>query len=81
MRTSRRRRSIERELDALVAAACGTDGPGAILAVAAPLRDVDWRGASGTFARGMRKKLKPTDGFRIASMSKTFTANLVMQLV
>ena len=80
-RTSRRGRAIEGEFAALVAAACGADGPGAVLAVTAPLRGVDWRGASGTFARGVRKKLKPTDGFRIASMSKTFTATLVMQLV
>ena len=72
---------IERELQALVDRACGDDGPGAILAVSAPLKGVDWRRASGTFARGARKALKPSDGFRIASMSKTFTATLIMQLV
>jgi D-alanyl-D-alanine carboxypeptidase len=72
---------IEKELTTLVGRAVGDDGPGAILAVIAPHRDVAWRGAAGTFARDARKRLKASDGFRIASMSKTFTATLVMQLV
>jgi D-alanyl-D-alanine carboxypeptidase len=72
---------IEKELQALVDLAKGEDGPGAILAVTAPLSGVDWKGASGAFKRGGRKHLKATDGFRIASMSKTFTATLLMQLV
>src|SRR5215467_4558920 len=73
--------AIERELTTLVGRAVGDDGPGAILAVVAPHRDVAWRGAAGAFARDARKRLKSTDGFRIASMSKTFTATLLMQLV
>jgi len=81
MSRSQRNDPIERELQALVDRACGADGPGAILAVRAPLVGIDWRGASGSFARGARKRLKATDGFRIASMSKTFTATLIMQLV
>lgn len=72
---------IEQQLQSLADLAEGPDGPGAILAVTAPHRDVDWKGASGAFKRDGRKHLKVTDGFRIASMSKTFTATLVMQLV
>ena len=79
--TRRRAAPLERELQVLVDRAAGADGPGAILAVHAPLNGIAWRGAAGTFARGARKVLKPTDGFRIASMSKTFTATLIMQLV
>ncbi len=72
---------IDKQLQALVDLAVGEDGPGAILGVTAPQSDVDWKGASGAFKRGARKRLKAADGFRIASMSKTFTATLVMQLV
>ncbi len=73
--------TIEKQLQALVDLAEGDEGPGAILGIAAPHLGVDWKGASGAFKRGGRKRLKATDGFRIASMSKTFTATLVMQLV
>jgi D-alanyl-D-alanine carboxypeptidase len=73
--------AIEEKLQALVDRAQDQDGPGAILAVSAPHRAVDWKGACGYFKRGGRKRLKATDGFRIASMSKTFTATLLMQLV
>lgn len=72
---------VEKQLQALVDLAVGEDGPGAILGVRAPLSGVHWKGASGVFKRNARKKLKATDGFRIASMSKTFTATLLMQLV
>ncbi len=74
-------KAIEQELQALVALAVGDAGPGAILGVTAPHLGLDWKGASGVFKRDARKRLKATDGFRIASMSKTFTATLVMQLV
>ena len=73
--------AIEKQLQALVDLAVGDEGPGAILGVAAPPLGVDWKGASGVFKRGGRKRLKEADGFRIASMSKTFTATLLMQLV
>jgi D-alanyl-D-alanine carboxypeptidase len=74
-------KAIERELQAVVDLAMGDAGPGAILGVTAPHLDVEWKGASGVFKRDGRKRLKATDGFRIASMSKTFTATLLMQLV
>ena len=74
-------KTIEKQLQNLVDRAEGEEGPGAILAVTAPQSDVDWKGASGAFKRDARKRLKATDGFRIASMSKTFTATLLMQLV
>lgn len=74
-------KSIEQQLQAVTDLAIGEDGPGAILAVTAPHRGIDWQGASGVFKRDGRKRLRATDGFRIASMSKTFTATLLMQLV
>lgn len=72
---------IERRLTDLVERAAGGDGPGAIIAVSMPLHDVRWQGAGGTFARGSDTPLRADDGFRIASMSKTFTATLVMRYV
>jgi len=73
--------AIEQALERIVERAAGGDGPGAILSVTAPTRGVDWRGAAGFFARGSNERLRATDGFRIASMSKTFTATVVMRLV
>lgn len=67
--------------EAITARGSGGDGPGMLLGVHAPLRGIAWQGAAGHFARGARKRLQPGDGFRIASMSKVFTATLVMQLV
>lgn len=78
-----RRISAERNaaLQAIVARGAGGDGPGMLLGVDAPLTGLSWRGAAGLFARGGRRQLRATDGFRIASMSKVFTATLVMQRV
>ena len=76
-----RMKAIEQELQAVVDLAVGDAGPGAILGVTAPHLGLEWKGASGAFKRDTRKRLKANDGFRIASMSKTFTATLVMQLV
>lgn len=73
--------SVGPRLRALTEQLVGDTGPGAVLRVNAPLHHLDWVGASGYFARGARRRLRPSDGFRIASMSKTFTAVLVMQLV
>jgi D-alanyl-D-alanine carboxypeptidase len=73
--------AIEATLRAIVERAVGADGPGAILGVRLPTLGIDWQGAAGACARGSDRPLAPTDGFRIASMSKTFTATLVMRLV
>ena len=72
---------INSRLDKIVQSAVGATGPGAILGVTAPLQGITWHGAAGLFERSENQPLKPTDGFRIASMSKTFTAVLVMMLV
>ncbi|MEQ8485271.1 MAG: serine hydrolase domain-containing protein [Pseudomonadales bacterium] len=53
----------------------------ALLGVSAPLHGVRWRGAVGPFARGEDRAAAADDGFRIASMSKTFTATLLMMEV
>jgi D-alanyl-D-alanine carboxypeptidase len=68
-------------LAAIVERAAGGDGPGALLAVSCASRGIDWHGAAGRFARGSDRPLAIDDGFRIASMTKTFTATLVMRLV
>jgi D-alanyl-D-alanine carboxypeptidase len=72
---------FESQLTDLVKRASGIDGPGAIIGVSMPLHGIEWQGAAGTFARGSDTPLRASDGFRIASMSKTFTATLVMRYV
>ncbi len=72
---------IERRLTDLVDRAAGDRGPGAILSVVMPLHGIDWRGAAGCVDRAGSRALTTDDGFRIASMSKTFTATLVMRCV
>ena len=72
---------VERDLTSLLERAIGEDGPGAILGLSLPLHGIEWQGAAGHFARGSERPLQPGDGFRIASMSKTFTATLVMRCV
>lgn len=62
----------------LQAARTQDDAIGATVAVSMP--DWSWAGASGRTSRqGMA--LKPTDPFNIASVTKTFTAVLVLRLV
>jgi len=55
--------------------------PGAVLHVEAPRLGLNWQGASGLFAFGEEKPLAPTDAFRTASVTKTFTAATVLRLV
>ncbi|MBX3705511.1 MAG: beta-lactamase family protein [Pseudomonadales bacterium] len=54
---------------------------GVLLGVHAPLQGIRFRGAAGAFGRGSERPITIDDGFRIASMSKVFTAVLVMRLV
>lgn len=68
-------------LQALVEKMSAASGCGSFLSVNAPLTGVGWCGAAGSFSRGATQAVSVADGFRIASMSKVFTAVLVMQEV
>lgn len=72
---------MREKLQALIAQATAGDRPGVLLGVHAPLQGLDWRGAAGSFARGGARALAPQHGFRIASMSKTFTGVLAARLM
>ncbi|MBW4513508.1 MAG: beta-lactamase family protein [Scytonematopsis contorta HA4267-MV1] len=52
--------------------------PGAVLYISTP--DGTWAGASGVSNLARKTPMKPTDGFSIASTSKTFVAVVVLQL-
>jgi D-alanyl-D-alanine carboxypeptidase len=71
----------EQRLQALIERAVSNHGTGTLLGVHAPLHGVSFEGAAGTFDRQHTQPIATTDGFRIASMSKTFTAALVMKQV
>lgn len=68
---------IQRALDADVASAPSI--PGEVLFVRAP--GVEFAGAAGYFDRERRVPLEPDSGFRVASITKTFTAAAVLRLV
>jgi D-alanyl-D-alanine carboxypeptidase len=53
--------------------------PGVVLAVRSP--GLTWTGAAGLEALGSGTKLDPAAGFRIASVTKTFTAAAILRLV
>jgi D-alanyl-D-alanine carboxypeptidase len=72
---------MEATLQAVVDRAATNAGAGALLSVNAPLHGVRWRGAAGRFDRAAERAIRTDDGFRIASMSKTFTALLLMKRV
>jgi D-alanyl-D-alanine carboxypeptidase len=55
--------------------------PGAALHVQAPRLGLDWEGASGLFQFDDDRPLAPSDPFRTASVTKTFTAATVLRLV
>ena len=69
---------VEQHIDQVLEALSSPSSPGAILEVQAP--GLHYHKARGLFARGSDQKLQPTDGFRIASISKLFTGTLCMQL-
>ncbi len=54
--------------------------PGAVLAVSVP-GYATWTGASGLADRGTARRMQPDTPIRLASVSKLFTAVVVMQLV
>lgn len=68
------------QLQALIEQAA-VDAPGVLLAVHAPLHGLDWVGAAGKSSLEGGQMLGVDAGFRIASMSKTFTGVLVAQLM
>ncbi|MBW2085638.1 MAG: serine hydrolase [Deltaproteobacteria bacterium] len=53
----------------------------AFLLVDIPGKDFKFKSASGEFAPGTNTPLDPDDMFRIASVTKTFTATIVFQLI
>ncbi|MEH2265457.1 serine hydrolase domain-containing protein [Nostoc sp.] len=53
--------------------------PGAVMYISTPKGS--WIGASGVINLSTKTRMKPTDGFSIASMSKTFMAVVVLKLV
>lgn len=55
--------------------------PSIILSINAPFEDFSWSGAAGVVERGGTEPVTTAHGFRIASMSKTFTGLLCAQLV
>lgn len=67
---------LQELLDQTVGAA-----PGVLLSVHAPLLGLDWSGAAGVASLERGDALHPEYGFRIASMSKTFTGALIAQLL
>lgn len=69
--------TLQRILDQTVA-----DGeiPGAVLSVSLAGQE-PWSGASGIADRQQRRPIEPTTNMRIASISKIFTAVVVLQLV
>ncbi|HIG60062.1 MAG TPA: class A beta-lactamase-related serine hydrolase [Gammaproteobacteria bacterium] len=54
--------------------------PGTIIEIGSGSRPPLYHAANGVFSRTTQRPLTEFDGFRIASMSKTFTAVLAMQL-
>lgn len=64
------RSSIERVLEGCIAAGA----PGAIIAIEAPPPGASFSAASGLFARGESRRLRPEDPFRAATVSKAVTA-------
>ena len=67
---------IQAALDACVAAG----SPGAIIAIDAPALGLTFSGATGLFAKGQSRRLRPDDPFRAASVTKAVTAATAVRL-
>src|SRR4051812_14892609 len=74
-------RTLGQRLKATVEGQVKGGVPGIVVQVVDPARHLNWRGASGRFARGRPRPLRPGDAFRTASVTKTFTAAVVLRLV
>lgn len=70
-------------LQALIDRAANDDPKltGVLLAVYSPSHGLDWQGASGYFALGNTLRLQPAQPFRLASVTKVYTAATVLRLV
>lgn len=68
--------AVQAALDRCVAAGA----PGAIMAIDAPSLRIAFSGASGLFARGQSRPLRPEDPFRAASVTKAVTAATAVRL-
>ena len=73
--TSARPAALQKDLDALVAAGA----PGAVLFLRDGQRTVVLTGGLGNLAR--KTPIRPGDHFKVASLTKTYTATVVLQLV
>ena len=71
---------LEQQLQHLLDQTVGA-APGVLLSVHAPLLGLDWSGAAGVASLERGDALRPEHGFRIASMSKTFTGALIARLL
>ena len=69
--------ALQHELDALVSDS--EVAPGAAASVVSP--ESSWAGAAGIADLDNRRALRPDDRFRIASITKTYVAAVVLQLV
>lgn len=70
----------EQRLQELVDAEVAGSSPSCILRVEYPGEHFVWKGSAGTISRDDASPVLPTDSFRIASITKTFTAAVLMQL-
>jgi D-alanyl-D-alanine carboxypeptidase len=68
--------AVQAALDRCVAAG----SPGAIVSIDAPSLGIAFSGASGLFARGQSRALRPQDPFRAASVTKAVTAATAVRL-
>lgn len=53
---------------------------GVLLAIYAPEQSINWKGAAGFDSKKKENKLVPKQPFRIASITKTFTATAILRL-
>src|SRR5437868_3901245 len=72
-------RALQRALDE--AAPAGARQPGVLASVSAPALGVEWSGAAGRFDRDKPDLLVPSQTYRIASITKVFTAAAVFRLI
>ena len=73
-------RTLVQRLQAAIARQVKDGVPGVVVHVVDPARRLDWHGAAGRFARGKPRPLRSGDAFRTASVTKTFTAAVVLRL-
>ncbi len=72
---------MHKKLQQMLDDSVGAGDPGVILELDAPARGIHERLSSGLFNLKTNQRLNVSDGVRIASMSKTFTGTIVMQLM